>query len=286
MKSTIFNVGELRQVIKESASEFKPKMGDGVERDNKRNNEKSYKESEKRAKNFDGGLQPQSKKPAVDRSMDKNANILDYNPKTEPSKEYKERVKAQAKGYTSTLEEKNGIEKDGEYDDDGRIYKAMKDNANKRNKAKEDLANAGLVARELPKDKKNSMYEGKMPTPKRLKFKREKFMNEAQVLSFVPEQYKVDGQKIFMRDCQNNEFIVECRKIDANGRIETVVSGFKNEDKAAKQLERINELFAYKTKKEFGPMSNSAKVNEAKSFGDLMALSRKLNEVKEEDTEE
>ena len=40
-----FKVGDLNKFIMESANEFKPKMGSNVESENKKNNDKSYKES-------------------------------------------------------------------------------------------------------------------------------------------------------------------------------------------------------------------------------------------------
>lgn len=286
MKAKVYNVGAIREIIKESASEFKPKLGDGVVKNNLKNNEKSYKDSETRAKKFDGGLSNKKPKRNFDRSADSNGTLLDFNPKQEPSKEYKERVKAQMKGYTSTLEEKNGIEKQDEYDDDSKMYNALKDNSLKRNKEKEDLSSSGLVGRVLPKVKKNSMYENTTPKPKRLVFKRAKFVNEAQMLNYIPEDYKVDGQKIFMRDCQNNEYIVECKKIPSNGRIETIVKGYQNEEKAAKQLERIHELFGYETSREFGPLPNKTRVEESKNFADMLKLAHELNKPEETDDED
>jgi cytochrome P450 len=96
----------------ESASEFKAKLGPNVEADNKKNNEKSYKDAEKAAKDFDGGLKNE-KKGELPPKEDYNRTTIDYNPRTEVSKEQKDNWNAQAKGYTSKLEEENGIEKGG-----------------------------------------------------------------------------------------------------------------------------------------------------------------------------
>ena len=44
MSELIYKVGELKQLIRESSkNEFSPRLGTNVERDNKANNEKSYK---------------------------------------------------------------------------------------------------------------------------------------------------------------------------------------------------------------------------------------------------
>ena len=112
MNTVCYKVGDLRQMVRESANEFKAKIGSNVESENKRNNEKSYKESEKRAKDYDGGLKDLKIGELSDKT-DNNQTTLDYNPSIEPDKEYKKKVDAQAKGYTSELEEKNDNERGG-----------------------------------------------------------------------------------------------------------------------------------------------------------------------------
>ena len=62
MKQVSISVGDLKRIIAESSSEFKAKLGPNVEADNKKNNDKSYKDSEKRAKDYDGGLAKEEKK--------------------------------------------------------------------------------------------------------------------------------------------------------------------------------------------------------------------------------
>ena len=55
MNGYSYSVGELKALIAESSQEFKAVLGPNVERDNKKNNSESYKESKKRAEDFDGG---------------------------------------------------------------------------------------------------------------------------------------------------------------------------------------------------------------------------------------
>ena len=121
MEQRTFLVKDLKRMISESASEFKPVIGPNVTSDNKKNSEKAYKEAEKQAKDLDGGLKDPKKGKLADKE-DANRTTLDYNPRTEPDKNFKEKVKAQAKGYTSTMEEKNKIEKAAEFDEDGKIF--------------------------------------------------------------------------------------------------------------------------------------------------------------------
>ena len=139
MLNEVINVGDLRKTVKESTKEFNAKMGVGVETENKKNNEKSYKESSKKIEDFDGGIRNTARK--IERSDDKNRTVLDYTPSIEPDEKYKKRVKAQSKGYTSELEEKNGIEKNGEFDDEAKIYNSMKKNADEINKQKSNITN-------------------------------------------------------------------------------------------------------------------------------------------------
>ena len=62
MSERVYTINELRQLISESANEFKAKLGDGVVSDNKKENTKAYSDSKKRAKDFDGGGSEEAKK--------------------------------------------------------------------------------------------------------------------------------------------------------------------------------------------------------------------------------
>lgn len=277
MLKEIVNVGELRKSVNEAANEFNAKIGANVETENKRNNEKSYKESSKRAKNFDGGLKDAPTRKEIDRSDDKNQGMLDYTPKTEPDKNYKERIKAQAKGYTSAIEEKNKTERNAEFDDNAINYKAMKKNATKRNKEKTEMEHSGIVSSNLPKVEKNTMYESVLPKAKRLIFKHTTFISESQMLSRIPEEYKVHGQKIYMKDKKDNEYIVECIKREHDGKIETNIINFNNERVLNEKLNRMQELFNYDTTKAQGPNKTQIRVNEGKNFKDLLNHARNLS---------
>ena len=250
MNTVCYKVGDLRQMVRESANEFKAKIGTNVESENKRNNEKSYKESEKRAKDYDGGLKDPKIVELTDKT-DNNQTTLDYNPSIEPDKEYKKKVDAQAKGYTSELEEKNGNERGGvEMDNEGRILKQFNDARDKREKNKVAIQKSGLTARELPDSvfDKNHLDEGKYLKPKKLIFKHSRFINESQVYSRIPEEYKNDGQRIYINDAAGNEFIVECMKSEKSGNVETRIISHKNERLMNEQVERIHELMGYDEK--------------------------------------
>ena len=273
MLNEVVNVGNFRRAIKESVSEFKAKMGDGVETTNKKNNDKSYEESIKKTKVKEFEL----KKPEIDRSDDMNGTTLDHTLGANASEEFKKKVKAQAQGYTSTLEKKNKTERDGEFDDNNRIYNSMKKNAEKRNKAKSEIEHSGIEGSNLPKTEKKTMYENVNSTPKRLVFKKTTFVNESQMLSRIPEEYKVDGQKIYMKDCKGNEYIVECRKCNYNGNVETIVLNYNNEQILNEKVNRMWELFNYDSAKNTGTFKKQDRINEETKLGELINHARELN---------
>lgn len=277
METISYKVGELKRIIKESSDEFKAKLGPNVESENKRNNDKSYKESEKRAKDYDGGLKDQ-KKPELPEKKDGNRTTLDYNPSVEPDDKYKARVEAQAKGYTSDLEEKNGNERGGvEMDDDGRILKQFNDARDEREKNKKMIQKAGLVARELP-DKvfdQNHLNEGKaMLKPKKLIFKHTRFINESQVYARIPDEYKKDGQKIYVNDIAGNEYILECVKSERSGNVEVHIVSHKNEKLMNEQVNKIHKLMEYNGNETCGRQEIADRVNEDKTFKDIMDIAR------------
>lgn len=280
----VIKVGDLRSIIKESRSEFKAKMGKGVESDNKKNNDKSYKESKKRAKDFDGAtLDETPKKKEVERSDDMNRTMLGYTPSAEPSKEYKARVKAQAKGYTSVEQEKKGSkDHNAEMDDDGRLYKSIKDNEEKKIEKKTEIAKSGLVGDKLDKGERHNMFENKTPKTKRLIFKKTVFVNESQMLSRIPEEYKIDGQKIYMKDKADNEYIVEFSQSKKTGIMETYVIGFNNEKLLNEQVSRIHKLFEYDSTKARGNNSKTLRESAKDNFSDMLNTVRKMQEDNED----
>lgn len=114
---TTYKVSDIKKLIQESSQEFKAKLGDNVESEDKKNNDKAYKDAEKMAKDFNGKFKAPEK--AKYEKVDGNRTTVDVRVDFEPSKEYKDRIKAQAEGYTSVDEKENGIEKAGaEFNDD------------------------------------------------------------------------------------------------------------------------------------------------------------------------
>jgi hypothetical protein len=271
MEQRTFLVKDLKRMISESASEFKPVIGSNVTSDNKKNSEKAYKDAEEQVKKLDGGLKDPKKGKLADK-VDANRTTLDYNPRTEPDKNYKERVKAQAKGYTSTMEEKNKIEKAAEFDEDGKIFNQLTKSGEKIKKEKEDLAHAGLVSHNLPKQERNTMYENTLK-PKRLVFKHTKFINESYMLSRIPEEYKKDGQIIHMKDMAGNEYIVECQA-SSTGYIETNIKGYSNKELMTEQMKRISQLMNYKVGDNLNESVKSFRADKNNDFENMFTITR------------
>lgn len=274
----VYKVGDIRALIAESSNEFNPVLGANVEKDNKANNGKAYKETEKKVKDYDGGLSSSDKSGKLPAKEDYNRTTLDYNPRVEPSNEWKEKVEAQAKGYTSKAEEENGIEKAAQFDKDGKIYNQIKDANDNIQKERNALATSGLVSSKMKEKgeikEKPTMTESAAPKAKRLLFKKTTFLNEAQMLSRIPEMYKVDGQKIYMDDAHDNEYIVECVKSQQTGAIEMHVTSFVNKRMLAEQKNRIQELFDYKTTATSGKNVKSSKLNEDATFKAMLDIAR------------
>lgn len=154
MKTMTYKVSDLKALIAESSNEFKAKLGPGVESGDKANNGKAYKDAEKRAKDYDGGLADSVEVAKYDKTKegDDNRTTLDYEVDNVDQK-YKDRIKAQAEGYTSVAEKENGIEKQGDFEGNKNIFKGITDNADAW---KEKMVNArasGLAARTYDKEK-------------------------------------------------------------------------------------------------------------------------------------
>lgn len=266
-----FSYGDLKKIIAESSSEFKAKLGPNVESDDKKNNGKAYDEAKKRAKDYDGGL---NKEVGEDRpkyeKVDDNRTTLDYEVDNAGT-DYKKRVKAQVHGYTSELEEKNGIEKTGDFSDNPNIYNGIKKSGEAIQKGRQIAKEIGLTARECPKAtfEHGNMYVNEsqdgsnmrksidalaektdIPAPvvnenksiKTVYFKKTEFLTEEHMMSRIPDEFKQDGEQFKMKDKKGEEYLVEWK--DGKG---TVISheykeGHKNE------MDRMKKLWEYKTK--------------------------------------
>lgn len=263
----ILTVKAINKLISESSQEFKAKLGPNVENKDKEINGKAYSDAKKRAKDFDGGLDKEiGEDKAKFEKIDDNRTTLDYQPEN-ATPEYKKRVHAQVKGYSSEQEMNNGIEKSGDFSDNENIYNALKKSGEEMQDAIKSGKTSGLVARELPDkvfDRKN-MYESKdgfdmralidrftqnekeankqvnENNIKTIRFKKTEFLNESHMISKIPDDFKVNGTSFRMRDKNGDEYLVEWK----NNKPYVVNHLYKQQ--LSEEMSRMKELMGYKS---------------------------------------
>jgi len=248
-----YTVGELLQLSEASTpkNEFKPKFGNGAKRGSNEN-EKAVEDIRKNAEEYDKeGRNEQPRKPKDTHYIDYNKTPMDAYFETEVPKETKERWYAQACGYPSKynmehndLAEYHDTEGNKKFfDQRAKTNKVMADN-------REMEASTGLKAREM--ERKGKDYEpntafkkvNESKPTKRLVFKNTTFLNESQVLAKVPEDYKIDENKFYMRDKTGTDYLVECTT-DPFGYIHMEVVNKFNKTAINEELEKMRKLADY-----------------------------------------
>lgn len=280
MLSKRYTFGELNRILMESHNEFNPKIGDKVESEDKKNNEKAVDDIMKQSKEFDGGITDKKKNTNKEDIQDFNKTTLDVEFASEPGEAYKERVKAQVHGFPSADNEKNSkIKEDNkslDFDGNEKFYDAQKKKSEEISDKEAELKHAGLKARELPKeDFKNDTLFKENKTMKRLHFKNTVFLSEAQMLKKVPEEYRTSDGRFIMKDASGTEYLVECsyNKEFNHGKL-TVVNK-TNKEQINEQLDRMRELFDYNSSSYMGGTTSSSRKTEAQG------LSEMINRVKD-----
>lgn len=245
----VLTVKAIKGLIKESQQEFKAKIGNGVESGNKANNGKAYSDAKKRAKDFDGGLSDEvGEKKAEYKKEDFNKTLMDYTPDN-VTPEYKKRVK------------KEFVNGD---DENEKVYKELKKSGEEQQKNEKELKKSGLQAREWPDEvfDKDNMYESRdgfdmrkmlnslneKTTRKQFNeshvktvlFKKTEFLNEAHMISRIPDDFKKNGTSFKMKDKNGSEYLVEWDNNKAN-IIEHV-----NKKGMDESISRMKELFDYR----------------------------------------
>jgi len=274
MSERVYTINELRALINESASEFKPKLGAGVESANKKENSKAYSAAKDKAKDLDGGGSEMTEDRNLPNKEDGNKTTLDYTMDGgDPGSDFTDKVKAQAEGYTSALEKKNGIEKAGEFSD--KTYKQFKKAGTEMAKNKVLAKKAGLTARELPDSafEKDGLYKESKKIAV-LNFKNTTFINESQMISRIPDDYKVDGKRFKVKDAGSNEFIVEWAEGEAN------ILSYENKKKVNESIEKFHKLSGYNSKAQFKTSTSASRLNESTEFGNILNKARELAETK------
>lgn len=245
-----YTIGEL--LLNETSGtkqEFKAKIGNGVESSNKREQEKAVRDITKNAEELDGEGRKDDKpvQPRVE-FPDYNKTTLDVNFEYEPDDAWKERVKAQAEGYPSVQnKENNGYDQSLGFDGNKNFYDARKEMSNDRNDLDTIERESGLKARikkdEIDYSNKTPFNEAKQI--KRLIFKNTTFLSESQVLSKVPEDYRIDENRFYMRDKTGTDYLIEC-KADPFGYVHMQIVNKFNKQAINEELEKMKKLAGYK----------------------------------------
>lgn len=296
----IISVKALKNLISESSNEFKAKIGPNVESEDKKNNGKAYSDAKKRAKDFDGGL---SKELGEDKAKfektDGNKTTIDYTPEN-ASEDYKKRVHAQVKGYTSVAEMENGLEKTGDFSDNENIYQGIKKSGKEMHDNEVDFKASGLQANKMPKKTfvKGEMYESKEGVDMRnlintikensfvqkpvlkenlklktILFKKTTFLNEEHMASRIPDEFKNEGEQFKMKDKTGSEYIVEWNNGSA------YILSYQNKNKINETIDKFNKISNYKSIVNEKTSVNT-KVNENTNVNRMLEIMREINNKK------
>ena len=271
------NVGSIRSMIEESSNEFKAKLGPGVESGNKTNNGKAYKDAEKRAKDYDGGLADTVKVAKYDKTKegDHNRTTVDYEVDNVDQK-YQDRIEAQAEGYTSVAEKENGIEKQGDFEGNKQIFKGITDDADTWKEKMVNARHSGLAAHTYDRDtfEHDSLYKKTTNEGKNVKtayFKKTVFLTEGHMMSRIPDEFKVEENVFRMRDKTGNTYLLEWK----DGKAEII--GHSNKHGMNESIDRMKALFNYNSAdycKNTNP--NSRLMEENEGFTDTLNKMRKI----------
>lgn len=221
--------------------------------------------------------------------VDGNKTTLDANYTVEPSQDYKDRVKAQVEGYPSVANKKTSDVKENDsldYEGNKKFYNDREEISAQREKEMAQLRQSGLTAQHLDPKKfeRDTVYtktnENKQMIP-RLTFK-STFINEADVLKKIPEDYRKDGKRFMMEDQEGTQYVIEC-KADTiiKNFVHPQVVGVFNEKKLQEQKDRMMQLAGYRYSDAKTSLSRKGRINEDAEFGNLLKSVKTLSEQKE-----
>lgn len=275
MLSKRYTFSELNKILMESHNEFNPRIGDKVESEDKKNNEKAVDDIMKQSKEFDGGITDKKKNTNKEDVQDFNKTTLDVNFASEPGDAYKERVKAQVHGFPSVDNEKNSkIEEENDsldFNGNKDFYDAQKKKAEEIGQAETDIKHAGLKARELPKENfKNDTLFKENKTMKRLHFKNTVFLSEAQMLKKIPEEFKSADGRFIMKDASGTEYLVECSYSPELKYGKLKVINKSNKEQINEQLDRMRQLFDYNSSSYMGGTTSVSRKTESNGLSEMI----------------
>jgi hypothetical protein len=268
MDTRTYRFGNLREKLRESASEFKPKLGDGVERTEKAQNRKANQDIQKETSDYNKGVKSPGGSNRTESAMEvTNRSMGDIIYDEEPGERFKKNVKAQMAGYTGAQDEEN--HKDEPLGNADRNPE-LANHITKHAKEVEDMENALSNSGQITKFPNKDLHQGGVVESAKtslLKFKHVQFISESHMLSHVPDEYKTEGKRFYMQDCKGNKYLVEWHS-------EPNVEKLLNESVVSGELNRIKELFTYNGKNTSS--TNSMRVNEGRGVEDMLGRVRSL----------
>lgn len=274
-----YTFSELKEALIKESNEPKTVIGKDVIKDDAKNNVKAVEDIMKQAKEYDH-VSEEKRDTNPELGKDMNKTTLDAEFTNEPSQDYKDRIKAQAHGFASVNDEKNSSAKDNpslNYDGNKKFYDEVAKTSKERADYKSDHRHSGLKAHNLPKkdtEIKTAFKESKIM--KRLVFKNTVFLNEENVKKRIPEDYKTDENRFYMKDSIGNEYLVECHKDRDFNFIHTDATLVKASPKlVSEELERMKALTSYSSNKYLG---ESAKEPKTDLIHNIDVARKKLNE--------
>lgn len=254
VSEVLYTISELKGIIKEG-NEFSPKFGKNVTKVNTKENEKAVTSIMKETEKMTKKVSDKKSKSKNDYEEDYNKTTLDLDFDYEPSDSYKERVKAQVQGFPSKQNQDSTDSKKNDsldYKGNEEMYKKLSAKSKKVTDKEVELKHSGLAARTKSKKEfeNNTLFKDKKTnenTMKRLHFKNTRFLSESQMLSKVPEDYKIDGNVFLMKDSTGAEYIVECTVDDRFNFAQFTVNTKPNKNVINEEFNRIQKLYEYKS---------------------------------------
>lgn len=243
----IYSGKDVKRLLSESIPGYKPVVGGNASTENEKINKASNKDSitKTKIKNVKNETSPVKDNSNQSTDIGNNKNMLDLQFDNEPDEKYIERVKKQVTGDDSEFGNKSI------YDDDTKGNKAFYNAAKNATKnfvdKRQDLENSGLTGKNLKVSKKNTAFEENTHKNKIVNFKNTKFYDSKHMYSLIPEEYKKDGNVFIMRDKTEDEYLIEWRIDSVNKISEGTIVKHDIKEKTNKELDRIKNLYEYKS---------------------------------------
>lgn len=271
-----YKVGDLRESIRrnkkryqeqrsilEDKNEFNPVVGN---KDNKKINKEYYKSASSVAKDYDGGLGKVKKGEVATPEMNQGMSDIRYDLTND---EFNKNQISRMKGYVSKQAEDLHKNDDFGNADFGEPF-YIKAHAKDSKKIKDDIKNQSNVVKH---DKDNvsgdDVFESKKI--KKLNFKRTKFLSENHMLSKIPDNYKVEGNRFIMNDSDGTSYLVEWSNVE-----KPVVEKRLSKKIVAEEVNRIKSLFSYDYSKRNQRSTVDSRLEEEKCFGSVLDKARKI----------